>query len=132
MAKLAKKRVPFSELLTNNQQDLDDFQTGPPPAKKPRKKTSSADRFAHPKTGKEMEKLSKGPIVPNTERNTAWATGVFNQWIKQTNDRATCMKETCPTNLFEAPEPAKLNKWLSRFVVEVRREDVQHYPATSL
>ena len=56
MAKLAKKRVPFRELLTNNQQDLDDFQTGPPPAKKQRKKTSSADRFAHPKTGEDWRR----------------------------------------------------------------------------
>ena len=66
-----KQRTPLSELL-NTQQDLDDFQTGPPPTKKC-KKTTISDRFANPKTSEEMDKLSKGPVVPNTEKNTAWA-----------------------------------------------------------
>ena len=127
-----KQRAPLSELyMKNTQQDLDDFQTGPPPSKK-LKKAAASDRFADPKTNQEMEKLSKGPVVPNTEKNTMWATRVFNQWRKHRNDCATSKEEKCPENLLEAPEPAKLNHWLSRFLVEVRCEDCQHYPATSL
>ena len=39
---------------------------------------------------------------------------------------------TCVPSLFEKPDAEKLNRWLSRFVVEARRQDGEPYPARLL
>ena len=78
-----------------------------------------------------MDALGKGPSVPKTEKNTAWAVRVFQEWLKQRNDTSTDDKK-CPYNLLEKPVADKLNYWLSRFVVEARRSDGQCYPATTI
>ena len=74
MAAKRKQRAPLRD-LNNTQQDLDDFQLAPPS-----KKSAVSNRFATPKSEGEMTVLSKGPVVPNTEKCTVWATRVFDQW----------------------------------------------------
>ena len=78
-----------------------------------------------------MTVLSKGTIVPNTEKCTVWAMRVFDQWRKERNALSDNV-EKCPTNLLEKADPVKVNHWLSYFVVEARREDGKPYPATTL
>ena len=38
----------------------------------------------------------------------------------------------CPSDLLEHPDVHLLNFWLSRFVVEARREDGKPYPASTI
>ena len=64
-----------------------------------------------------------------TQRCTNWALRVFQAWRSERNKASV---EKCPDDLFEAPSLPSLNKWLSAFVVEARREDGQRYPATTL
>ena len=77
--------------LNDTQQDLDDFQLAPPS-----KKSALNSRFAAPKPEGEMTVLSKGPIVPNTEKCTVWATRMFDQWRKERNALSDNV-EKCPT-----------------------------------
>ena len=42
------------------------------------------------------------------------------------------MREKCPLDIFEMPDTEKLNRWLSHFVVQARRQDGEPYPARLL
>ena len=104
--------------------DLDDFvlaKVGP----------SKKARFAKPLSETQMTDLEKGPVVPNTEKSTAWALRTFNDWRNNRN-KQSATGDICPLDLLEKPEAEKLNFWLSRFVVEARRRDGEPYPARTL
>ena len=62
-------------------------------------------------------------------KSTKWALGVFHHWRDARNAAA---EEKCPDDLFSDCNVQKLNYWLSRLVVEVRREDGKPYPASSI
>ena len=76
-----------------------------------------------------MTKICEGFIPKNTAKATTWALRVFFAWR---NERNRSVDEQCPENLLEEPVVESLNYWLSRFVVEARRDDGKPYPATSL
>ena len=59
-------------------------------------------------------------------------TRVFEQWRVERNRATSDDGEMCPSNLLQCPVQVSLNYWLSRFVVEARREDGQPYPPTSI
>ena len=104
--------------------DLDDFVLAKPgPSKKA--------RFPKPLSEMQMTNLEKGPVVPNTEKSTAWALRTFNDWRNERN-KQSATGDICPLDLLEKPEAEKLNFWLSRFVVEARRKDGEPYPARTL
>ena len=69
-----------------------------------------------------MTELEKGPVVPNTDKSTAWALRTFTDWRNERN-RHAAIGDKCPLDLLENPEANKLNFWLSRFIVEARRKD---------
>ena len=90
-------------------------------------------RFASPLPEDTMTEISKGKKCINTERSTAWATGVFKQWIEQRNQLSPA--DACPEDFLElrhSEDINRLQKWLCRFVVEARKQDGQSYPPTSL
>ena len=59
--------------------DLDDFVLAiPGPSKKA--------RFAKPLSETQMTELEKGPVVPNTEKSTAWALRTFTDWRNERNE----------------------------------------------
>ena len=104
--------------------DLDDFVLAKPgPSKKA--------RFPKPLSEMQMTNLEKGPVVPNTEKSTAWALRTFNDWRNERN-KQSATGDICPLDLLEKPEAEKLNFWLSRFVVEARCKDGEPYPARTL
>ena len=104
--------------------DLDDFILAKPgPSKKA--------RFATPLSETKMMEIQKGPVVPNTEKSTAWALRTFTDWRNERN-KQPATGDQCPTDLLENPEAEKLNFWLSRFVIEARRKDGEPYPARTL
>ena len=89
--------------------------------------------FASPLPEDSMTEISKGKKCINTERSTAWATGVFKQWIEQRNQLSPA--DACPEDFLElrhSEDVDRLQKWLCRFVVEARKQDGQSYPPTSL
>ncbi len=116
----------------NSDPDVIDFQ---PPRKRKAKPTGT--RFKEPTTDSEMSVISKGFVLPNTLKSTAWAVGVFLEWRAERNRKAALTPETgsreeCPEDLLDNPDTQKLNYWLSRFVTEVRRQDGQPYPPRSV
>ena len=76
-----------------------------------------------------MSKLCEGYTPDNTKKNTGWAVRVFDEWR---NERSDACDEECPADLLESPSVESINYWLSRFVVECRRRDGEHYPSTTL
>ena len=98
----------------------DDFR--PPRKKKPGQRKPS-DRFGSTSTENEIAEITKGYTPTNTKRSTNWALGVFNEW------RAARISEygSCPPSLLEKPIVDELNKWILRFVNEVRRQDGEYY-----
>ena len=105
--------------LANGDSD-DDFR--PPRKKKPGQRKPS-DRFGSTSTENEMAEITKGYTPTNTKRSTNWALGVFNEW------RAARISEygSCPPSLLEKPIVDELNKWIPRFVNEVRRQEGEYY-----
>ena len=104
--------------------DLEDFVLAKPgPSKKP--------RFAKPLSDGQMTEMEKGPVVPNTDKSTAWALRTFTDWRNERN-KHSATGDQCPLDLFEKPEAEELNYWVSRFVVETRRKDGEPYPARTL
>ena len=80
----------------------------------------------------EMEQICKGFVPKNTKKATSWAVKVFEQWRLQRNEMTNDDGKLCPSNLLECPKLTELNYWLSRFVVEARRENGDAYPARTL
>ena len=76
-----------------------------------------------------MAVLSKGFTPANTQRNTAWAMRVFQEWKAE---RSKGDAEKCPEDLLDNPDIQNLNYWLSRFVTEVRKQDGQPYPPRTI
>ena len=98
-----------------------------------RKKTvTGSKRFVSSTSSVEMDKICKGFVPKNTEKATNWAVRVFEQWRVERNRATSDDGEMCPSNLLQYPVQVSLNYWLSRFVVDARREDGQPYPPTSV
>lgn len=112
-------------LMANSNCDIDDFKS---PKKKKRQKKGKNDRFGDTTTDAELSELTKGYVPANTKRSTNWAVSVFSEWRANTDNT----DEACPTDLLERALPADLNKWIPRFVNEVRRQDGNHYPPRTI
>lgn len=61
---------------------------------------------------------------------TNWAARVFDEW--RSERISDVCDEECPDDLLESPSAEAINYWLSRFVVECRHRDGEHYPPTTL
>ena len=90
------------------------------------KKPGLSERFKNPTSDEAMKTITKGYVPPNTQKNTSWAMTVFNEWRLPRNSK--CTTDKCPENLFEEPDLGELNRWVSRFITEVRRKDGKPYP----
>ena len=121
--------------------DWDCCDTGPssvplPSAKRRRvdsavedKRPEAERRFSLPHSPTSMAKICDGYVPSNTTKSTSWDLRVFRAWREQRNKRVA---EQCPENLLEQPAVDRLNYCLSRFVVDVRREDGKPYPPASI
>ena len=72
----------------------------------------------------ELSTLSKGFTPKNTDRSTNWALSNFKDWAKE--------KHINPDDILLSTDPQVLNKNLSRFIVETRKESGQAYPPSTL
>ena len=95
---------------------------------RPPKKRS---RFGRPTTSEELEKSSKGFLPKNTEKNDLWAMRVFQEWVQNRNAE-TDKKDHCPEGVLNTDDAEVLAKWLSLFVMEVRKKDGTEYPPATI
>ena len=94
----------------------------PPSAKRVR-------RF-HDTTEEELEVASKGIVPKNTKGNNRWALNNFEAWRASHN--ASHADSPCPDNILLTCTAEELDTWLSRFVMETRKEDGTRFPARSI
>ena len=99
----------------------DDFQQ--PVTKKKTK------RFAEPTTSEALSKSSEGVVPTNTKKNDRWSERSFNDWITERNEQCDDM---CPVNILETEDAECLAKWLSLFVIEIRKKDGSCYPPATI
>ena len=90
----------------------------------------TTSRFAAPTTSDQLEKLSKGGVPKNTQKNDAWAQKTFVDWMHTRN--SSCSEDPCPQDVLLTSDAVLLDKWLSLFTIEVRRKDGSEYPPTTI
>ena len=81
-------------------------------------------------TDEQLTDLAKGIVPANTTRSTQWALRMFEDWKQARNERFK--SDPVPENLLLSEDPAVLNTHLSRFVVEARKVNGEHYPPSTI
>ena len=74
----------------------------------------------------QWKKFVKGTFLKICPRQLAGRSVCLTRGVRS----ETRVLEQCPKNLLKEPNAELLNYWLSRFVVEARREDSEPYPPT--
>ena len=82
----------------------------------------------------EQESLGERFVSKNTAVSTKWAVSNFESWRESRNSRAGDVpdSELVPANCLQSSDSNLLNKWLSVFVVETRKQDGEPYSPKSL
>ena len=78
----------------------------------------------------ELDKLAEGLVPENTAKITNWALKNFKQWMPVRNE--CCPTDPVPDDFFLSADPRAINNHLSRFVVETRKSNGDHYPPATL
>ena len=102
----------------------------PPNAKRAK---LSLTRFSTPQSDEEMMEIYKGKRSVNMQRSTAWAVKAFREWISECNSKYA--EDQVPEDFLDqnfAERSTPLNHWLSRFIVEARRQDGENRPPATL
>ena len=86
-------------------------------------------RFAEPTTSEALSKSSEGVVPTNTKKNDRWSERSFNDWITERNEQCD---DQCPVNILETEDAECLAKWLSLFVIEIRKKDGSCYPPATM
>ena len=106
-----------------------------PPNKKrktvERKPLVSSARFGNQVTTEsELANARKGFVPENTQATTRRALRNFQAWSSWRAE--TSPDDPVPEDLLEKCVPEELDKWLSLYVMETRREDGQPFPSKSI
>ena len=91
---------------------------------------TSGNRFYMLKTNSEVEEARKKAVPKNTDKNTSWAVNIWKHWSAHRRKVCTSFTEW-PTHLL-ITEPSQLDYWLSKFVLEARKGNGDHYPPDTL
>ena len=73
---------------------------------------------------------SKGFVPDTTKHNTQWAVRTFNAWSTWRNGVYT--DDPVPGDILTSCDAEALNKWLSLFVIEARKQDGTRYPSRTI
>lgn len=84
------------------------------------------ERFGNVTSEDDLNELISETTPKNTKKQTKWASNVFNQWRSFRTAHGDMVPE------LHAFTEADVNKWLSRFIVEVRKKNGDFYPPKSL
>ena len=85
--------------------------------------------FATFKTDADIEAAQASATPLNTAKSTNWAVKIWREWT--THRRKHCYAVNCPPHILLSTRH-QLNRWLSKFVLEVRRQDGEPYPPQTL
>ena len=88
-----------------------------------------SERFAAPKTEEEVKTARENAIPKNTRSSTTWAVNVWKEWTVNLHQQLPSFQ--CPPHIMLC-SPPQLSYWLSRFVLEVRRQNGEHHPPQTL
>lgn len=125
------------DILSQISEDSQDFQVKKPVASR------SSSRFGRIVGEADIERVQKSGKAKNTIKDTAWSIKVWNDWRLYRNDltvkNPSSYPAGCSSKGFDLVPEIKadishkhLNYWLSRFVLEINRQDGSPYPATTL
>ena len=86
--------------------------------------------MASPTKREEVEEAALGAILRNTKHSTDWAVKTFLSWVTERNIR-------CPDDLIEdilscCSDAEHASYVLCLFVLEVRKQNGEHYPPSTL
>ena len=84
--------------------------------------------FAALVSDKEIAAARRTAVPKSTQTDTLWCIALWNKWLKQRNTRTSEKLEEELSTL----SPVVLQKWLCRFVLEVRKKDGENYPPETL
>ena len=93
-----------------------------------RETSAASGRFASPVGDKEIKLAQETSVPTNTKKSTTWAVKVWKDW---SSNRRVVSPSDWPPHLFLC-STRELNRWLSRFILEVRRQDGKNYPPNTL
>lgn len=88
--------------------------------------SENSSRFGNPVKEEDLDELISGTTPANTKKSTAWAVRVFNDWRISRN---AALENIPNLDHFSVDD---INRWLSMFIVEVRKRDGDFYPPKSL
>ena len=93
-------------------------------------KEKEASQFASPKKRERLEEAVLGVVPSNTKHSTDWAVKTFLSWVTERNIR-------CPDELIEdflscCSDAKRASYVLCLFVFEVRKQNGEHYPPSTL
>ena len=91
---------------------------------------SAPPRFSEFMSDEQLSVLSKGLIPKNTAKSTKWALNTFEEWKIARNQQFP--EDPVPDNVLECTNPSVLSIHLSRFSVEARKSNGEHYPPSSI
>ena len=101
------------------------FQDSPPPTTAP---PTNKRHFAAPVTSNDVQQAKEAAVPKSTRNDTKWCMKLWDLWSSQ---RPSCSTEAAiPT--ITALNNDQLQHWLCRFILEVRKENGQHYPPATL
>ena len=80
-----------------------------------------------------MDLKIRSRIPKNTNKANEWALKVYEQWASFRRDQMDTLLSdvTLPLHLTDGTN-CELNYWLSKFIMEIRRQDGTDYPPNSL
>ena len=81
-----------------------------------------------PLSDEAVKEARKAAVPKTTQKDTLWCIRLWNEWRKERNSRT---EEQIPLDIVGL-SPAVLQRWLSRFVLEVRKKCGTAYPPDSL
>lgn len=90
-------------------------------------KPAPPPRFAPPMSDNEVQQVKKAAVPKTTQRDTSWCINLWKEWRDDRNSRS---EEQVPSDIC-ALSPHVLQRWLSRFVLEVRKKGgTEYHPDT--
>ena len=92
--------------------------------------SKGSSRFAKPETMENLQRIVDGAEPAKTRNQTDWAIHTWMSW-RLARIQAAQPNDEMPPRLTQMSK-SELCKWLSFFVVEVRRQDSKCYPGTTL
>ena len=101
-----------------------------PPSNQPHPCPANSSRFKTLATDSDVEEAQKKAVPKNTEKNTTWVVNIWKQWSAHRHQTCTSYCDW-PTHFLIA-NPTEMNYWLSKFVLEARKANGDHYPPDTL